>query len=252
MGFDRDALVVVEIARVDCGARVVRKVGVGNAPAIQVAVRVPQDRVQPHQTAQRPVAIGRVASCVIQTGKEQRRERVCLGGLALLGVAAAGVPPEPAAKRVIPHTTAEKKIRLALRGVNVPPLSQRIGGGARCLQEGQPGDEIVVGEARHGLYRSADRVGPGEIARAGVVPQPVEKDEPLVEITPTHVEVVVLGRVLQQQCIRPELGRDVPLVGNFGLDVTPSIRDKAGISTAERVSEHGQLRPCVGLNRDGV
>src|SRR5579864_7932307 len=119
LGLDGNALVVVEVARVNGGASLVLQVGVGNAPAIELPARIPQDRVEPQQAAQRPLAVGAIACRIVESAKKQGRQRVRLGGLAFFGVAAARVPPEPAAKGVVPQAAAEQEIGLALGRVNV-------------------------------------------------------------------------------------------------------------------------------------
>src|SRR5579859_6180868 len=117
--FDGDALVVVEVARVDRGARAFGDVGERGAPAVELLSWVPQNGVHPEQGAQRPVAIAGVAGGVVELGEKQRGQGVGLRRLALFGVAAAGVPPEAAAEGVVPEPATLQEVGLALGGVAV-------------------------------------------------------------------------------------------------------------------------------------
>src|SRR5205807_4725651 len=101
-----NALVVVEVPRVHRRAGAMRNVLKTDTPAIQLARRIPQNRVQPEQRSQRPVAITRVTGRLVQARKEQSGERVGLRGFALFGVTSTGVPPEAAPERIVPEIAA--------------------------------------------------------------------------------------------------------------------------------------------------
>ena len=143
-----------------------------------------------------------------------------------------------------------QEIGFALGGVDVAPHSEWIGGGSGSVEQRQTGDQIIVGEAHFALDVGTDGIGSRKVARAGVIPQAVQKDEALVDIAarvariPTRNIRLRAGRFAggahQHQRVGPQLRRHVPLVCEVRLGVAATKRNEPRVGTAERVAQNAQ------------
>src|SRR5260370_31732930 len=108
-----------------------------------------QDRVEPEQRAQRPVAITRVVGDCIESRKEQGCQRIGLGRLSFLAVTAASVPPEASAEGRVPQPGAleEQEISFTSGCVDLAPHRVVISGRARSVEERQAPDEVIVAKS---------------------------------------------------------------------------------------------------------